>query len=205
MPIIEVRNTISLRAPGSKSLNEFRKISMDLIVTEGPLAPYGSQRATIYGSAWSWGSWGTSLVNFRSVDTVTASRAFYSDQILMDEEEAHAILLTTGFMGPWDLIYLCKLPASGLLFYVFQEPRQIGSTQTIYQLVAVEDGRVRVFYGAAQYPCSYLPLVLTMNVTFQVEPANRTDFRASPSGSTNITSQNVFEVEGVLSENTTAF
>ena len=204
MPIVEVRNSTP-RMQGSKSLNDFLRINMDIIVTEGTLSPYGSQRATLFASAGRWGFWGTSLVDFQEVDAATAGKAFMLDQIIMDEEEAHTILQTTGFMGPWESIFLCKLPASGLIFYVFQQPREeVGRPPTNYQLVAVEDGSVRILHGVVQHPCSQLRLDLTMNITFQAEPAKRTDFQASPNGSTNVTSQKDFEVEGVLSENVTA-
>ena len=205
IPIIEVRNTTPLWPEGSTTLNDFRTMSMDLILMAGPMVPYGSQRATISGSARSWGTWGTSLVDFRHVDAETANRAFERDQIVMDEDEAHDILRMKGFMGPWECIYLCKLLHFGMLFYIFQEPRQMGSLQTIYQFVGVEDGRVRLFHGEILHPCTPLSLDLTMNATFQADPANRTNLQVSPSGPTNVTSQKVFEVEGVLSESITAF
>ena len=154
MPLIEVRNTSPLGSRGSTSLNEFRTISIDLIIEEGPLAPYNSQCTTLFGSARRWGSWATSLVDFRAVDVATIRRTFEWDQIVMDEEEAHAILRTAGFKGPWVSIYLCKLAAIDSLFYVFQQARGVGNPQTIYQFVGVEDGRVRLFHGAVQHPCS---------------------------------------------------
>ena len=205
MRLVEVRNTAPIGSRGSTSLNDFRRIDLDLIITDGPLVPYGSRRATFYGSVRSWGSWSTSLVNFRDVDPTTASRAFEWDQIIMDEDEAHTILFTKGFMGPWACIYLCKLPATGLLFYVFKEPKDMGSSQNTFQVVGVRDGSVRLVHDVFDYPCSHLLLDLTTNITFQAEPANRTDLQASPSGSTNLTSRKGFRIEGVLLDNTAAF
>ena len=203
--LVEVRNTTPPGSEGSTSLNDFRTISIDLIITEGPYVPYGNQRATVHGSARSWGSWGTSLSNFRDVDAATESRAFQWDQIVMDEDEAYDILRTTGIMGPWVCIYLCKLPATGLLFYIFQQPPGTGSLETIYQFVRVEDGRVRLFEGTIQHPCTLSLMDLTTNVTSQAQPANRTKLQVSPSGLINVTSQKDFEVEGTLSESVTAF
>lgn len=204
IPIVEVRNMAALGPEGGTDLNEFRTISVDVIIT-GTLVPYNSQRVTLYGNAHEWGSWATSLVDFHDVDAATARREFEWDQIVMDEEEAYAILRKTGFNGPWICIYLCKLWATGMLFYVFQQPRHEGSLDSIYQFVGVEDRRVKLFRGAVQQPCTQLELALTMNVTFQAEPANQTNLQVSPSGSTNVTSQNAFEVDGELSESITAF
>ena len=203
--LVEVRNRTPPGSQGSTSLNDFRMISIDLIITEGPLVPYGSQCVTVHGSAGSWGAWGTGLSDFHDVDAAIESRAFEWDQIVMDEDEAYHILSTRGIMGPWVCIYLCKMPATGLLFYVFQQQRGMGSLETVYLFVGVEDGRVRLFQGAVQHPCILSLLDLTMNVTFQAQPANRTKLQVSPSGLTNVTSQKAFEVEGVLSESVTAF
>ena len=203
IPIVEVRNTLAPGSPSSTNLDEFRAISIDVILTEGPLAPHSSQRVTIFGSPSAWGSWGTSLVDFHNVDAATARRAFEWYQIVMDEEEAYAILRAAGFNGPWAFIYLCKLTATNLLFYVFQQPHQGGSLETIYQFVGVADGRVRLFHGAVQNPCTQLSLDLTMNVTFQAEPANRTNLRVSPSGLTNGTLQKAIEVDDALPQSIT--
>lgn len=196
--MLEVRNTVGPGSRGSSNLNRFLKISIDVLVTQDPLYPYMGQRATVYGGASRWGSWGMNLVGFQDVDAATASRAFAPDQIIMDEEDAHAILFMMGSLGPWDCIYLCKLPASASLFYIFQQPRQEGSPQTSYQTVEIETGRVRLYRGAVQQPCSQLALDLTTNATFQAGPMNRPDLPA------NVTSPNVFEVDGAFRENTTA-
>ena len=178
---------------------------MDVIIKDGPLIEYIGQRVTIFGSASTWGSWGSTLVGFRNVDVATARRAFAGDDIVMDEEEAYAILLTAGFNRPWACIYLCKLPETGVLFYVFQQPQQPGSLEIIYQIVGLADGSVRLFHGAVQHPCTQLILDLTTNVTFQAEPANHTNLQVSPSGSANVTSQKAFDVDGAFSEGITAF
>lgn len=201
--MLEVLNTVAPGSQGSISLDDFIRISIDVLVTEGPLTPYIRQRATVYGSASRWGSWGVNLVNFRVVDGETASRAFGLNQMVMDEVDAHAILRTTGFWGPWDSIYLCKLPLSGLLFYIFQQ-EEMDSGYISYQMVEVETGLVRVYLGTIRQPCSNLALDLTTNATFQAGSMNRTDLPASPSQPTNVTSQNVFEVDGALRDNITA-
>ena len=206
IPIVEVRNTAALGSRGGTKLNEFRAISMDIIIyRDGPVIGYISQCVTIHGSASTWGSWGSTLEGFRSLDAATARRAFAWHDIVMDEEDAYAILRTAGFNGPWACIYLCRLPATGLLFYVFQQPQQPGSLETIYQIVGLADGSVRLSHGAVQHPCTQLTLDLTTNVTLQAEPANHTNLQVSPSGSTNVTSQKAFEVDGAFSEGITAF
>ena len=204
LPMLEVRNTVGPGSQGSSNLNKFLSISIDVLVTQDPLPPYMGRRATVYGSARRWGSWGMNLVGFQDVDAVTASRAFALSRIIMDEEDAHAILHMNGIFGPWDCIYLCKLPTSGSLFYIFQRPQQEDSPQTSYQTVEVESGRVRLYRSAVQQPCSQLALDLTTNATFQAGPMNRTDLPAPPSRPTNATSQIDFEVDGALRENITA-
>ena len=181
---------------------------MDVVVTEGPSPPAVPRLATIYGSTRRWGSWGENLVNIRDRDAATASRVFSPYQITMDEAQALAILRMNDFWGPWVGIYLCKLPskwqASRDLFYIFQEPRDERRSDITYQLVQVENGIVRLYRGTVQKPCSHLTLDLTTNATFQAGSMNRTDVPASPSQPTNVTSQNVFEVDGTLRDNIAA-
>ena len=203
VPIVEVRNSVAPGVQSSTNLDQFRAISMDVILTRGRLVPYSNQRVTLFGSASTWGSWGTSLVDFQDVDAATARRAFEWDQIVMDEEEAYNVLREAGFNGPWAFIYLCRLTATDLLFYVFQQPSRQGSLEKIYQFVGVADGRVRLFHGMVQDPCTQLSLDPTMNITFQAEPANRTNLQVSPSGMTNGTLQKAIEVDGALPESVT--
>ena len=203
VPIVEVRNSVAPGVQSSTNLDQFRAISIDVIITRGRSVPYSNQRVTLFGSASTWGSWGTSLVDLQDVDAATARRAFTVDQIVMDEEEAYDVLRKAGFNGPWAFIYLCKLTATDSLFYVFQQPSRGGSFEKIYQFVGVADGRVRLFHGAVQYPCTQLSLDLTMNVTFQAKPTNRTNLQVSPSGMTNGTLRKTIEVDGALPENIT--
>ena len=165
--MLEVLNTVLPGSQSSGNLDEFLRISIDVLVMEDPPPSYIGHRATLYGSASIWGAWGMHLVGFRDIDAATASRAFAPYQIIMDEDEAHAILLRTGFMGPWECIYLCKLPASDSLFYIFQQPP---NPQISYQMVELETGRVRRYRGMVQQPCSHLTLDLTTNATFQAGP-----------------------------------
>ena len=202
--ILEVFNTVAPGSQGSRNLDGYLRISIDVLVTESPLPPYMGQRATVYGSASRWGAWGMNLVGFRDVDAATAIRAFAPYQITMDEDEAHAILRMIGFTGPWECIYLCQLPASGSLFYIFQEWPERGRPQMRYQMVEVGTGIVRLYQGTVQEPCSQLALDLTTNVTFQAGPLNRTELPTSPSHPTNVTVPNVFEVDGALREDITA-
>ena len=199
--ILEVSNTVRPGSQGSTSLDKFLRISIDVLVTQSPLLPYMNQRATLYGSANRWGSWGLNLLNLRDVDAATASRAFGLNQIVMDEVDAHQILRMIGFWGPWDCIYLCKLPPSGPLFYIFQQP-EVDSGQNSYQMVELDTGLVRFYRGTVRQPCSNLELDLT--ATVQAGSMNRTDLPASPSPLTNLTSQNVFEVDSALRDNITA-
>ena len=201
--MLEVYNGVAPGAQGSSNLDGFLKISMDVLVTESPIHPYKGQRATVYGSASTWGSWGMNLVGFRDVDDATAIRAFAPYQIIMDQDAAHDVLRRIGFTGPWRCIYLCKLPPNGILLYIFQERREEGSLQIRYQMVEVETGRVRLYQGQVRQPCSRLTLDLTTNATFQAGSMNRTDLPASPSRRTNVTSQNVFENDRALWENIT--
>ena len=201
--LLEVRNAVLPGSPQGGDLDRFLKISIDVLVTESPLPPYVGQRATVYGSVGRWGSWGMNLVGFQDVDAATAIRAFAPYHIIMDEDAAHDVLREIGFTGPWACIYLCKLPPSGTLLYIFQEHREEGSPQIRYQMVEVDTGKVRLYQGTVKQPCSHLTLDLTTNATFQAGPMNRTDLPGSPSRPANVTSQNAFEIDGALWENIT--
>ena len=152
LPMLEIRNTVGPGFQASSDLNLFFSISINVIVTQDPLPPYMGRRATVYGIARRWGSWGMNLEGFQDVDAATARKAFAPSQIIMDEEDAHEILLVYRISGPWDCIYLCKLPTSGSLFYIFRQPRP----RISYHTVEVETARVRFYRGAVQQPCSQL-------------------------------------------------
>ena len=152
LPMVEVRNTVNPLSEGSSNLNLFSGISISVLVPQNPSPPYMVRRAMMYGLAKSWGSSARNLVSYQDVDPATASNAFTPSQIIMDEEEAHEILLGYRIFGPWDCIYLCKLPTSDSLFYIFRQPRP----NTSYRTVEVETGRVRLYEGAVWRPCSQL-------------------------------------------------
>lgn len=203
--MLEVHNAVTPGSPGSRNLDGFLKISIDVLVTQSPFPPYIGQRATVYGGTASrWGSWGMNLVGFRDVDAATAVRAFAPYQIVMDEDTAHSVLRITGFNGPWTCIYLCRLQGTASLFYIFQQLQEAGSPQINYQLVEAETASVRVYRGMVREPCSRLAFDLTTNPTFQAGPMNRTDLPPPPSRPTNVTSQDLIEVDGALWENITA-